>query len=64
MNLKTARENKGLSQEKAAQLIGVSYKTIHRYENGSPIPSNILFKLAELYGVPKSKAYTLVEGAA
>lgn len=40
LNLKTARANKGLSQQKLADLIGVSRSTIAMWETGGSQPDN------------------------
>lgn len=52
MTLQEAREQYGLSREKVAARIGVSSKTIERWEKGStPIRRYQLLALADLYGV-------------
>ena len=43
-NLKAARTNKGLSQQKLANLIGVSRSTIAMWETGGSQPDNIALK--------------------
>lgn len=51
--LKTARERKGLTQEKAANLIGVSVDTLGNYERGKSYPDiPVLRKIEEVYEVP------------
>jgi transcriptional regulator with XRE-family HTH domain len=51
--LREAREFTGLSREKVAAEIGVSSKTIERWENGlSPVKRYRLKRLADIYGVP------------
>lgn len=51
--LKTARERKKLTQEKAAILIGVSVDTLGNYERGKSYPDiPILRKIEEVYEVP------------
>lgn len=51
--LKTARERKGLTQEKAANLIGISVDTLGNYERGKSYPDvPVLRKIEEIYGVP------------
>ena len=37
------REQLGLSQEDLAPLIGVSYATVNRWENGATIPSKLVW---------------------
>lgn len=50
--LKQARINKGLSQSKLADIVGVHVTNISRYERGENKPtSNVLSKLAEGLGV-------------
>lgn len=50
--LKSLRIEKGLTQNKAAELIGVHHSTISAYEKDAVnIPSDKLEKLAEIYGV-------------
>ncbi|SDC69110.1 Helix-turn-helix domain-containing protein [Paenibacillus sp. UNCCL117] len=52
ITIRTAREEAGMSLEKAAQDIGVSVKRLKWYElHGSRIPVNMARKLAETYGV-------------
>lgn len=48
---KKYRKLAGLTQEKAAEHLGISVDTIKRYENGSYMPSNdIARKMCLLYG--------------
>lgn len=47
MDLKDMREKKGLSQKELADLIGVSARTIARYESGSVKPDAGKMKLLE-----------------
>ena len=48
--LKDSRKNNGLSQRKAASMVGISYATLAAYETGSRTPSPlVLCKLANLY---------------
>lgn len=50
--LKTAREMKGLKQEEAANLIGVSKDTLGNYERGKSYPDvPTLRKIEQVYGV-------------
>ncbi len=52
-SLRQARDFHGLSREKVAALIGVSSKTIERWENGTtPAKRYQLARLAAVYGVP------------
>ena len=51
--LKTARERKGLTQENAAKLIGISTDTLGNYERGQSYPDvPVLRKIEEVYGIP------------
>lgn len=55
VTLKAARINKGLSQEEASKLIGVSVDTLGNYERGSTYPDiPILKKIEEVYRVQYS----------
>lgn len=53
ISLKAARVNAGLSQKKAAEMLGISKATLQNYEAGSTIP-NILMskKIEEVYHFP------------
>ena len=56
--LRRAREASGLSRESVAEIIGRSYVTVYRYENGEIPPSApMLGWLAKLYGVPVAELY-------
>ena len=49
--IKEQRKISGLSQEKVAEIIGVSRQAVTKWENGQSAPSTEnLFKLAELFG--------------
>lgn len=55
LTLKAARINKGLSQEKAAKLIGVSVDTLGNYEKSLTYPDvPILKKIEEVYNIEYS----------
>lgn len=52
VTLKTARELKKLSQEEAAELIGVSVDTLSNYERGKTFPDVVTLKrIEEVYEV-------------
>jgi transcriptional regulator with XRE-family HTH domain len=52
VTLKAIRINKNLSQEEAANLIGISSDTLSNYERGKSFPDiPILKKIEEVYGV-------------
>lgn len=49
--MKEQRKNAGLSQEKVAELVGVSRQAVTKWETGQSAPSTEnLFKLAEIFG--------------
>ena len=61
--LRRARNGTGLSQEKVAERIGVSWMTVHRWERSQrAIPDYLLDKLCELYDKPIRWFLTLEEG--
>lgn len=56
ITLKGARANKGYTQEKAAQLIGVTVDTLRNYEKGKSFPDvPIIKKIEDVYGIPYSQ---------
>lgn len=49
-NLKELRENKNLTQENIAEILGMKRQQYYRYETGKrELPINCLVKLAEFY---------------
>ncbi len=53
MTLKMAREIKGMTQEYAAKLIGVSTDTLGNYERGKSYPDiPVLRNIEKVYGIP------------
>jgi Zn-dependent peptidase ImmA (M78 family)/DNA-binding XRE family transcriptional regulator len=55
--LREARENRGLTQEQVARVLGVSQELIALWEKGDRVPSSLHFgQLARLYGV-KSESF-------
>lgn len=51
--LRTAREMRGLTQEEAAKMIGVSVDTLGNYERGKSYPDiPVLRKIEDIYKVP------------
>lgn len=55
ITLKSARVNKGLTQAKAAELIGVTVDTLSNYERGKSYPDvPVIQKMEEVYGVSYS----------
>lgn len=53
ITLAAARVNAGLSQKQAAKLLGVSNRTLCKWENGTAFPkADMIEKICDLYGVP------------
>lgn len=51
--LKAARANANLSQEAAAEQLGISIVTLRKYEKGESFPAvPMIWKIEALYGVP------------
>jgi transcriptional regulator with XRE-family HTH domain len=57
-DLRAARESTGLSREKVAALVGVTSKTIERWEKGAAVKPYRLKQLAEVYGLKNEKVAT------
>ena len=56
VTLKAARNNTGLNQDEAAEKLGISSVTLHRYESGKSFPDVPTIKRIEaLYGIPFSE---------
>lgn len=51
--IRQSRVAKGLSQKKLGELLGVSQKTISRYELGSCIPQDTVSAIADALGIPR-----------
>lgn len=52
MSLKAARVNAGLTQKGAAAKIGISNKTLHKWETGQSFPNAVkVSAICEAYGV-------------
>ena len=52
MFFRTLREEKHLTQEQLAEIIGVSNRTVSRWENGRNIPDlSIMMQLSVFYGI-------------
>lgn len=52
ITLKAARVNKNLTQREAAELLGISEKTLWNYEKGTSFPDiPVIKKIEELYGL-------------
>lgn len=55
ITLKSARVNKGLTQVKAAELIGITVDTLSNYERGKSFPDvPVIQKIEEVYEVSYS----------
>lgn len=53
ITLAAARVNKGLTQNEAAELIGVCKKTLIEYEKGKRVPSiKVLNRMSDVYSWP------------
>ena len=51
-NLKKLREEHGLSQQQLAEMLGVTNRSVSRWENGSNLPDlDILIEMADYYDV-------------
>lgn len=56
MSLKMARELKGLTQNEAAKMIGISADTLGNYERGKSYPDiPVLRNIERVYGIPYSR---------
>lgn len=55
ITLKSARVNKGFTQAKAAELIGITVDTLSNYERGKSFPDvPVIQKIEEVYEVSYS----------
>lgn len=60
--MKIHRARLDLSQEKLAELVGVTRKTINTIEKGHFVPSTVLaLKIARVFGVPVEEVFYLEE---
>lgn len=58
ITLAAARVNAGIKQKDAAQLLGISPRTLRNYENdGGRVPLDTATRMAGLYHVPKSRLF-------
>ena len=61
--LRRARNGTGLSQEKVATQLGISWMTVHRWERSQRnVPDQLLDRLCELYDRPLRWFLTVEEG--
>lgn len=52
ITLKAARVNRGLTQDEAAKLLGVSVSTLQKYEAGKSFPNvPTINKMEQIYGI-------------
>jgi transcriptional regulator with XRE-family HTH domain len=53
ITLKSARINLGLTLKESANLFGIHYKTLGKYENDSSnVPRSFILKVQKVYGIP------------
>ena len=55
--IKEWRKQMGLTQERLAQLIGVSFQTVNRWERGLSKPSNLAIGKIQVLMSSKEKLY-------
>ena len=56
ISLKAARVNAGLTQEQAADRIGIARQTLVNYETGKTFPDiKTLRRIADVYGIDKDR---------
>lgn len=61
-NLKVERARHNLTQERLAELIGVSRQTVNSMEKGKYVPSSVLaLRLSEVFGLPVNELFELEE---
>ncbi len=47
--LRAIRNKKQINKFNAAELLGISLKSLYNYEHGKTIPSDVLIKMSKLY---------------
>lgn len=58
ITLESARRNAGLTMKEAADLAGIHYQTLRKYEiDSSNIPLSLLSTLSTVYQVPKDNIF-------
>lgn len=50
MNIEAERARNGMTKTKLSQILGISLPTYNSYVSGSSIPSDVLDKMADLFG--------------
>ena len=64
-NIRLSRLNRGMTQTKLAEALGVTFQQIQKYEKGkNRISAGRLFAIAGLFGVPVSAFFDGVEHSA
>lgn len=59
-NIKIERARHDITQEKLAELIGVSRQTINSIENNKYVPSTVLaLRLSEVFSLPVNELFEL-----
>ena len=65
ITLAAARVNAGMTQEEAAEKLGIDRTTLFNYENGKTSPTmTMLTKMAEVYGISITGEYIFLPSAA
>lgn len=63
--LRTLRQSRGLSQERVAALLGVTFQQVQKYENGANrLPVEKLYRLHRHFGVPLDYFFAGQDGTA
>lgn len=58
LTLKSARVNVGLTQEEAAEKLGISVASLANYEKGRTFPDvPVIKKIEDVYGIPYSELF-------
>jgi len=61
-SIKIERARKDLTQEKLAELVGVSRQTVNSIEKGKYVPSTLLaIKISMVFGVSVNSIFTLTQ---
>ena len=59
--LRECRKEKGITQEQLAEMLGVTNRSVSRWENGSNLPDlDILIEMADYYDVERTKRMHLL----
>ena len=49
-NIEAERARCGYSKESLSKKLAITSRTYHNYLHGSPIPSNVLIRMAQVFG--------------